>query len=83
MDNSEDYSINPSLSVMLKYAKRVGIDIEKTDNEGCTPLHTLCSSWPKQKVGRILKEAKENYGIEFNLNAIDDNGKTPMELCRT
>ena len=70
------------LLVLLKYAKEVGIDLEKTDVYRRTPLHHLCESWTKLQVGEFLKMAKENYGIEFNLKVKDKDGKNPMELCR-
>ena len=77
------------LSIILKYAKKMGINLEATDNNGKTPLHHLCgpnltpslrrSSIAKAYIESFLDVAKTQYGIEFNLNATDNSGKTPME----
>jgi len=35
---------------------------------------------PKKCVERFLQIAKKEFGIEFNLEATDEDGKTPFEL---
>ena len=83
-----------TLSIILKYAKKMEINLEATDNNGRTPLHHLCrpnltpslrrSSNAKPYIESFLDVAKTQYGIEFNLNATDNNGKTALEtllLC--
>ena len=69
------------IDVVLKYAKQVGINLEATDSNGRTPLHILCRELKNNssQIKNILKLAKEKYGIEFDLNAMDKDGKTPME----
>ena len=73
----------------------MGINLEATDNDGRTPLHHLCRSplrrelsrrssdpkAPKARIEKFLEVAKIQYGVEFNLNATDNDGKTPMEFC--
>ena len=83
----------PTLSIILEYAKKMGINLEATDNDGRTPLHHLCrsplrrelsrrsASDPKARIETFLEVAKIQYGVEFNLNATDNDGKTPMEFC--
>ena len=71
------------IDVILKYAKKVGINLEATDNEGSTPLHRLCQrnylQYSKKDIEHFLEMAKAEYGIEFNLNATDNDGQTPMD----
>ena len=38
------------LGVMLKYAKKIGLDLERTDFNGRTPCHYLCKSCTKKEV---------------------------------
>ena len=82
----------PTLSIILEYAKKMGINLEATDNDGRTPLHHLCrsplrrelsrrsASDPKARIETFLEVAKIQYGVEFNLNATDNDGKTPRQL---
>lgn len=73
----------PDIDMILKYAKQAGINLEAVNNDGRTPLHLLCaSSSSLLYIGYFLSLAKEEYGIEFNLKSTDNNGKTPIELCR-
>ena len=65
-----------------KSAKEVGIDLEARDNRGRTPMHHMCT-WEfniKISVEKFLEAAKKEFGIEFNLEATDEDGKTPFEL---
>ena len=75
--------IPSNLKLVLKYAKDVGIDLEARDNRGRTPLHHMCASKynEKEAIEMFLKMAKKEFGIEFNLEATDEDGKTPFELC--
>ena len=78
-------TLPPTISVFLKFAKRMGINFEAVDNDGKTPLHRLCESirglvGKEEYIDNFLKLAKMQYGIEFNLKATDRDGKTPMEL---
>ena len=74
---------SPTMDLMLKYAKGVGIDLEATDNKGMTPLHTLYEANHKENheyVKAFLKLVKKEYKIEFNHKATNEDGKTPSEL---
>ena len=74
--------LSPQIDVILKYAKKIGINLEATDNSGRTPLHLLCENLRCLRVRHFLQLAKSEYQIEFNLKAVDLNRKTPMDLCR-
>ena len=74
--------LSPQIDVILKYAKKIGINLEATDNSGRTPLHFLCENLRCLRVRHFLQLAKSEYQIEFNLKAVDLNRKNPMDLCR-
>ena len=67
---------------ILKYAKEVGIDFEARDNRGRTPIHYLCDYNLKNYFDRFHRSVKKQYGIEFNLEAIDEDGRRPIDLFR-
>ena len=67
---------------ILKYAKEVGIDFEARDNRGRTPIHYVCDYNLKSHFDRFHRSVKEQYGIEFNLEAIDEDGLRPIDLFR-
>ena len=76
--------IPEDLKHILKYAKELGIDLEARDNRGRTPMHHMCT-WEfniKISVEKFLEAAKKEFGIEFNLEATDEDGKTPFELLQ-
>ena len=72
---------SPMIEVFLKYAKDLHIDFEATDNKGKTPLHYLYQVRSKELVDQFLVAAKNEYDIDFNLDAIDNDGKKPVELA--
>ena len=78
----------PQIDVILKYAKKLGINLEATDFQEQTPLHRLCHELGgrcKTCVGHFedfLALAKSEYGIEFNLNATDNVGKNPTKYLK-
>merc|ERR1712141_119159 len=37
-------TLPPTISVFFKFAKRMGINFEAVDNDGKTPLHSLCEN---------------------------------------
>ena len=71
-----------TVKVFLKYAKQVGIDFEVSDNVGKTPLHRMCLRNYEEDVRSFLTMAKEEYGIRFNLEATDKEGKRPLDICK-
>ena len=82
-DSSRSSIVGPvSVGPVLKYAKEVGIDFEMRDNRGRTPMHYMCKDSTKRDVYRFLIIAKQQYEIEFNLEATDEDGKTPFELFK-
>jgi len=67
----------------LKAAKKYGIDLEARDNKGRTPLHYLYASCDSSgEAEDFVEEAKNDYNIEFNVNAVDCNGRTPIQYRR-
>ena len=48
--------------------------------EGRTPLHYLARARSESLAKQILDAARNEYGIEFNLNALDHDGKTPFSF---
>ena len=66
--------------MILKYSKEAKIDFNARDNRGKTPLHYLYQSRAKENVERFMTAAKEEYGIEFDQNATDNEGCTPAQL---
>ena len=68
------------IEVILKYSKDLRIDFEAKDKEGITPLHYLYWSRAKEDVELFLKAAKEEYGIEFDMNAKTHKGFTPSQM---
>ena len=70
------------------FAKKLEINFEASDDEGLTPIHTMCRNMTslqgkKEYFENFLTLAKTEYGIEFNLKAISHDGKTPFEmLCQ-
>ena len=76
------YGISKVCKIVLKYAKEVGIDLEARDNSGRTPLHYVCEKNTKKVIDRFLIMARTEFGIEFNLEVTDGDGKTPFELCK-
>ena len=68
--------------VMVKYGKEVGIDFEARDDKGKTPMHHLCQANHDEKVQKFLRVAKNRFNIEFDLEATDENGATPLELVK-
>ena len=78
-------TLPPTVNVFLKFAKRMGINIEATNNDGKTPLHKLCENIQglvgKEKyIDNFLRLVKTEYGIVFNLKATNNAGKTPFEM---
>ena len=78
----EHSNIPDEFKSILKYAKEVGIDFEARDNKGRTPIHYVCDYNLKSHFDRFHRSVKEQYGIEFNLEAIDEDGKRPIDLFR-
>ena len=78
----KDGEFPDDIRFLMKYAKELGIDLEARDNRGRTPMHHMCESKynPKKCVERFLQIAKKEFGIEFNLEATDEDEKTPFEL---
>ena len=76
------YGISKVFKIVLKYAKEVGIDLEARDNSGRTPLHYVCEKNTKKVIDRFLIMARTEFGVEFNLEVTDGDGKTPFELCK-
>ena len=70
--------LSPTIEVILKFTKELEIDLEATDDQGQTPLHYLARGESERLVEQFLEAAKNEYGIEFNVNAMDNNGKTPF-----
>lgn len=68
------YKGHPDLMRLLMYS---GVDLQKTDNFGSTPLHLACLSGNMTCV-RILCE-KNNLDLEPK----DKNGKTPLMLAQS
>ena len=68
------------VEVFLKYAKRLRIDFEATDRRGRTPLHYMYQARSKKEVAQFLEAAKKEHNLEFNINALDHDGKTPIQL---
>jgi len=68
------------IEILLKYSKDGNIDLEPRCNKERTPLHYLYQTRSKEYVDQFLKAAKEEYNIEFNLDARDINGITPPEM---
>ena len=69
-----------TVEVFLKYAKYLCIDFEATDDKGRTPLHYMYQTRSKEEVAQFLESAKKEYNLEFNINALDHDGKTPIQL---
>ena len=78
----------PVIKVFFDFAKKLEINFEASDDEGLTPIHTMCRNMTslqgkKEYFENFLTLAKTEYGIEFNLKAISHDGKTPFEmLCQ-
>ena len=78
----------PLIKVFFEFSKKLEINFEASDDEGLTPIHTMCRSMTslqdkKEYFENFLTLAKTEYGIEFNLKAISHDGKTPFEmLCQ-
>ena len=70
---------SPTIDVIFKHREEAGIDLEATDNSGRTPLHYLCSSRCEEYVRHFIDTAKEEYGLQFNLDAKDNDGRTPFQ----
>lgn len=68
------YKGHPDSMRLLMYS---GVDLQKTDNFGSTPLHLACLSGNMTCV-RILSE-KNNLDLEPK----DKNGKTPLMLAQS
>ena len=60
--------------------KYLCIDFEVTDDEGRTPLHYMYRARSKKEVAQFLEAAKKEYNLEFNINALDHDRKTPIQL---
>ena len=73
-------NFSPLIEVILKYSKDGNIDLEPRCNMGRTPLHYLYQTRSKNNVDQFLRAAKEEYNIEFDLNARDSDGLTPPEM---
>ena len=53
------------------------------DYKGRTPLHYLYASCDSSgEAEDFVEEAKNDYNIEFNVNAVDCNGRTPIQYRR-
>ena len=52
------------------------------DNHGRTPLHYLYRARPTKLVEQFLEHVHNEYGIEFNVDAVDNDGKTPIEFSK-
>ena len=48
--------------------------------EGRTPLHYLARARSESLVKQFLEAARNEYGIELNVNAMDNDGKTPFSF---
>ena len=46
------------------------------------PIHYLCDYNLKNYFDRFHRGVKKQYGIEFNLEAIDEDGERPIDLFR-
>ena len=68
------------VELILKYQKEANIDLEIRDNDGQTPLHLLYQTRSKKNVEQFLKLAKNEYNIEFDVNAKDHKGNVPADL---
>ena len=69
--------------VILKYSKDAKIDLEARCSKGKTPLHYLYETRSEKYVDQFLKAAKEDYNIEFDLHAKDNDGLTPHQMTET
>ena len=74
------YKFSPVAEVILKYIKKLDIDLEARDKQGKTPLHVLYQTRSKENVEKFLLAAKKEYNIEFDLKAKDNDGLTPPEM---
>ena len=71
---------SPTIEVILKFTKELDIDLEATDDKGRTPLHYLARARSESLVKQFLEAARNEYGIELNVNAMDHDGKTPSSF---
>ena len=71
---------SPTIEVILKFTKELDIDLEATDDKGRTPLHYLARARSESLVKQFLEAARNEYGIELNVNAMDHDGKTPFSF---
>ena len=71
---------NAKVEVFLKYAKHSCIDFEVADKKGRTPLHYMYQARSRSEVAQFLDAAKKEYNVVFNINALDHDGKTPVQL---
>lgn len=68
------YKGHPDVMRLLMYS---GVDLQKTDNFGSTPLHLACLSGNLYCVRMICEKDK------VNLEPKDKNGKTPLMLAQS
>ena len=83
MDHSFSLTkFSPTIEVILKYSHQIydNINLEPRCSKGRTPLHYLYETRSKKYVEQFLKAAKEEYNIEFDLNAQDKDGLTPPQM---
>mmetsp|Transcript_48182 Transcript_48182/g.65432 ORF Transcript_48182/g.65432 Transcript_48182/m.65432 type:complete len:100 (-) Transcript_48182:1300-1599(-) len=58
----------------LYYFRKLGVDLNKPDNRGSTPLHWACYSMSEIALSYIL-------AWEPDMNACDIEGQTPLHLA--
>lgn len=75
-----DTLVSPLVEVILRHHKDVKIDLEARDKKGRTPMHYLYAARCKKDVDQFLKDAKDEYSIEFELTAKNKDGLTPPQI---
>ena len=82
-EETNEFTLNkfsPLLEVILKYQREANLDLEARDSHGRTPMHYLYLTKPKNMVEQFLQVAKNEYNIDFDLTAQDDEGDTPPDM---
>lgn len=69
------------IAELLKHVIDLGLDVQKTDDDGNSALHSLMGRYTEDEFDKILAIARQLVQAGVDVNAKNNDGKTVLHLC--